>query len=189
MAQYPSVTALPIRLAALAALGLLPITACGNEPDGASTVSPDASSPSEPSTPDDASPEQSPDDTGEGDGTDDQTGSDQEAAVSLVIERTLGDDQSLSPEAGYEEGTWTLTCSPVGGDHPAPEAACAEIEEVGTEPFLLDTTDMMCTMQMGGPEVVHVTGHIDGTRIDTEFNKVGGCEIDRFETVDAVITP
>ncbi|MFI6579110.1 SSI family serine proteinase inhibitor [Nocardiopsis sp. NPDC050513] len=185
MAQYPSVTALPTRLAALAALGLLLITACGNEPDETSTVAPDASSPSEPSTPGDASPEESPD--GQTGSSDQESG--EEAAVSLVIERTLGEDQSLSPEPGYEEGTWTLTCSPVGGDHPDPESACAEIEEVGTEPFLLDTTDMMCTMQMGGPEVVDVTGHIDGTEIDTEFNKVGGCEIDRFETVSTVITP
>ncbi|OLT29516.1 proteinase inhibitor I4 serpin [Nocardiopsis sp. CNR-923] len=177
MAQYPSVTALPTRLAALAALGLLLITACGNEPDEASTVAPDSSSPS---VPDDASP----DDTG-----DQSRSSNQGAAVSLVIERTLGYDQSLPPETGYEEGTWTLTCSPVGGDHPDPEAACAEIEEVGAEPFLLDTTDMTCTMQMGGPEVVYVTGRIDGTEIDTEFNKVGGCEIDRFETVSTVITP
>ncbi|WP_116247933.1 SSI family serine proteinase inhibitor [Nocardiopsis sp. FIRDI 009] len=197
MAHYPSVTAPPTRLAALAALGLLLITACGNEPDEVNAGAPDTSSPSEPTTPptaeseNDASPEEAPDGTGAGDGTDGQmpVDTDPDAATSLVIERTLAEGQSMPSEPGYAEGTWTLTCSPVGGDHPDPEAACAEIEEVGTEPFLLDTTNMMCTEQYGGPEVVSVTGHIDDVLIDTEFNKNGGCEIDRFEDVRTVIAP
>ena len=165
MAQLTIATALPTRLAALAALGLL-ITACGTEPDEVGTAAPEA--------------EQESDDTETTTPASD---------TSLTIERTLGDDEGLSPEAGYEEGVWSLTCDPAGGDHPEAEAACAEIAEVGTEPFLMDTSDMMCTMQMGGPEVVIVTGHIGDTEIDTEFNKVGGCEIDRFETVATVIAP
>ncbi|MCY9786521.1 SSI family serine proteinase inhibitor [Nocardiopsis sp. EMB25] len=197
MAQYPSVTAPSTRLAALAALGLLLITACGNEPDEVSAGAPDTSSPSDPTVPpadpseNDTSPEESPDGTGDANGTDDPmpVDTDPDAAVSLVIERTLEEEQHSPPEAGYSEGTWTLTCSPVGGNHPDPEAACAEIEEVGTEPFLLDTTNMMCTEQYGGPEVVNVTGHVDDVLIDTEFNKNGGCEIDRFEDVRTVLNP
>ncbi|RKS06501.1 subtilisin inhibitor-like [Nocardiopsis sp. Huas11] len=182
MAQLTIATALPTRLAALAALGLL-ITACGTESDEVGTAAPEAEQESEsPPAPEDEQ-EASPEDS------DDPDGSTPAADTALTIERTLSEDEALSPQAGYEEGVWTLTCDPVGGDHPEAEAACAEIAEVGTEPFLMDTTDMMCTMQMGGPEVVIVTGHIGDTEIDTEFNKVGGCEIDRFETVSTVIAP
>jgi len=169
MSLHTFATALPVRLAALAALGLL-ITACGNEPTEVNAPAPG----SDPSATDD-------------EGGDGSAGGD--ADVELTIERSLNEDESLTPESGYEEGTWTLTCAPAGGDHPDPEAACAEIDEVGDEPFVLDTGDMACTMIMGGPEVVHVTGHVGGTEVDTEFTKVNGCEVDRFETVHTVLNP
>ncbi len=185
MAQHTFATALPTRLAALAALGLL-LTACGNEPAevnapaSESESAPDETSPSEsPDDPSSATDAPAPGETGGG-----------EAETSLTIERTLSGDEGLEPAEGYEEGVWTLTCSPAGGDHPDPEAACAEIEEVGTGPFTSgDTSDMMCTMQVGGPEVVHVTGHVGETEVDTEFNKRNGCEIERFETLSTVLNP
>lgn len=181
MAQHTIATALPTRLAALAALGLL-LTACGNEPTevGAPASGSDESSPS---APDQDAP------SAEEEGTESPQEAPGDSTTELTIERSLSDEGGLSPESGFEAGVWTLTCAPEGGDHPAPEAACTEIEEVGTDPFLLDTTDMMCTMQIGGPEVVRVTGHIGGTEIDTEFNKRNGCEIDRFASVEAVIAP
>lgn len=176
MAQHTFATALPARLAALAALGLL-LTACGNEPT-------EVGSPSAPSAPDQDAP------SAEEEGNESPRESpDGGSGTELTIERSLDEEEGLAPESGFEEGTWTLTCAPAGGDHPDPEAACAEIEEVGTEPFLLDTSDMMCTMQIGGPEVVRVTGRIDGTEIDTEFNKRNGCEIERFAEVEEVIAP
>ncbi|WP_159944269.1 MULTISPECIES: SSI family serine proteinase inhibitor [unclassified Nocardiopsis] len=176
MAEYTLAAALPSRLAALAALGLL-ITACGNEPAEVNAPAPESEQSDQTAPP--------PGTTGEGSEEESADGAD----VELTIERSLSDDEALSPEEGYEEGVWTLTCGPEGGSHPAPEAACAEIEEVGAEPFVLDTSDMVCTMQIGGPEVVHVTGHVGGTEVDTEFNKRNGCEIDRFETVETVLNP
>ncbi|CAL9492220.1 subtilase-type protease inhibitor [Nocardiopsis dassonvillei] len=182
MAQHTFATALPTRLAALAALGLL-LTACGNEPTEVGTPA-TGSDESSPSAPDQDAPSDG------GDGTDaPQEAPGEGSSTELTIERSLGDDEGPTPQSGFEEGTWTLTCAPAGGDHPDPESACAEIEEVGTEPFLLDTSDMMCTMQIGGPEVVRVTGSIDGTEIDTEFNKRNGCEIERFAEVEEVIAP
>ncbi|PDP88426.1 proteinase inhibitor I4 serpin [Glycomyces fuscus] len=171
MAQHTFATALPTRLAAFAALGLL-LTACGNEPAEVNAPAPESAS-------DETSPSASPGAPSEG-----------EAETRLTIERTLSGDEGLEPAEGYEEGVWTLTCSPVGGDHPEPEAACAEIREVGAGPFTGgDTSDMTCTMQVGGPEVVHVTGHVGGTEVDTEFDKRNGCEIERFETVSTVLNP
>ena len=181
MAQHTIVTALPTRLAALAALGLF-LTACGNEPVEVGALA-SGSDETSPFAPDRESPSAGEEATGS---PADSSGS---PTTELTIERSLDDEGGLSPESGFEAGVWTLTCAPDGGDHPSPETACTAIEEVGTDPFLLDTAGMMCTMQIGGPEVVRVTGHIGDTGIDTEFNKRNGCEIDRFVDVAAVISP
>ncbi|WP_087095984.1 SSI family serine proteinase inhibitor [Nocardiopsis sp. JB363] len=174
MRMHTFATALPTRLAALAALGLL-ITACGNEPAEVDAPGSDAEAPQETET--DAA-----------DGNDEEAdGGD--AAVELVIETSVSGEDGTPAEEGFEEGTWTLTCAPAGGDHPDPEAACAAIDELGTEPFTMDTSDMACTMQVGGPEEARVTGHVEDTEIDTEFNKRNGCEIDRFGDVEAVLNP
>ena len=163
MRKHTFEKALPTRLAALAALGLL-ITACGNQPEEVNAPAPETDS-------------EAPEENGS-------------AEVDLVIQQSLSeDDDGLTAEEGFEEGEWTLTCAPAGGDHPDAEAACAEIEDIGVEPFTRDTTDEMCTMEIGGPEVVRVTGEVNGTEIDTEFNKLNGCEIDRFEQAGSVINP
>lgn len=169
MRKHTFEKALPTRLAALAALGLL-ITACGNQPDEVNAPAPETDT----EAPENEAPEE------------EENGS---AEVDLVIVQSLSDEDGLTAEEGFEEGEWTLTCDPAGGDHPDPEAACAEIEDIGVEPFTMDTTDMMCTMEIGGPEVVQVTGTVNGTEIDTEFNKQNGCEIDRFEQAGSVINP
>ncbi|HJE57091.1 MAG TPA: subtilase-type protease inhibitor [Nocardiopsis listeri] len=176
MRMHTFATALPTRLAALAALGLL-ITACGNEPAEVDAPAPGAEAPEETET----------DGTEEEEDAEDTDGGD--AAVELVIETSVSGEDGLPVQEGFEEGTWTLTCAPAGGDHPDPEAACAAIDEIGTEPFTMDTFDMACTMQIGGPEEARVTGHIEDTEIDTEFNKRNGCEIERFGDVEAVIAP
>ncbi|GHD32024.1 SSI family serine proteinase inhibitor [Nocardiopsis kunsanensis] len=168
MRMHTIATALPTRLAALAALGLL-LTACGNESSEVATPAPD----------------QNGDDAGDGAGGE----ASGDAEVELTIERSLSDDESLEPAEGFEEGTYTLTCAPTGGDHPDPEAACEQIEEAGEEPFTLDTSDMACTMQIGGPEEAHVTGQVHGTEIDTEFHQRNGCEIERFEELETVLNP
>lgn len=169
MAQHTFTAALPARLTALAAVVLL-AAACGNGPSGTAPGSPGDGGSAPSTTEQDAPP-------GEGEGTE------------LAIERSL--DGEAAPGLDFQEGTWTLTCAPAGGDHPAPEEACARIDEVGTDPFVSDgqDKDVPCTLQYGGPEVVRVTGHIDGTEIDTEFTKQNGCEIERFDTVAEVVDP
>lgn len=173
MAQHTFATALPTRLAALAALGLL-ITACGNEPAEVEAPAPESEQSDETTSPSD----------------EDASGEGGNAETQLTIERSLSDDEGLEPDEGYEEGVWTLTCAPAGGDHPDPEAACAQIEEADTDTFVDgETSDVACTMQVGGPEVVHVTGNVEGTEVDAEFNKRNGCEIERYESLSTVFNP
>ncbi|WP_017615757.1 SSI family serine proteinase inhibitor [Nocardiopsis salina] len=179
MRMHTLATTLPTRLAALAALGLL-LTACGNDSSEVNAPAPDNDNGESTEAPGNEGDDADNEDDGEASG---------DAEVELTIERSLSEDESLEPAEGFEEGTYTLTCGPEGGDHPDVEAACAQIEESGEEPFTLDTSDMACTMQIGGPEEAHVTGQVHGTEIDTEFNQRNGCEIERFEELDAVLNP
>ncbi|MFC9941018.1 SSI family serine proteinase inhibitor [Nocardiopsis alba] len=196
MREHNFGTALPTRLAALAALGLL-LTACGNDATEVGSSGPDAEAPQETAPETDPSEETDPTDgtseENDSDDTDDsvtsEDGGNGDAEVELVIEAFVADEDGLPPSEDFQEGTWTLTCSPTGGDHPDPEAACSEIDELGSEPFVMETDGMACTMQVGGPEAARVTGHVGDTEIDTEFNRHNGCEIERFSDVEAVIAP
>ncbi len=108
----------------------------------------------------------------------------------LTIELSSnGADDSEAGLEDFEPGTWTLTCSPDGGDHPDPEAACADLEEVGPNGFDEVPDDQMCTHIYGGPQTAQVTGHLAGTEVDTEFSRADGCEIDRFDSMGTVLTP
>ncbi|MUL44070.1 hypothetical protein FZ103_23400 [Streptomonospora sp. PA3] len=85
---------------------------------------------------------------------------------------------------------WRLTCDPAGGDHPAPEAACADLAEAGgAEAFEPVPADTPCTFIYGGPQVARVTGHVGDTEIDAELTRADGCELKRYEDLGAVLAP
>lgn len=101
-----------------------------------------------------------------------------ELTIELAVSPENGEPAGLD---GFSPGAWTLTCSPAGGDHPDPEAACAALADAGADVFAPVPADRPCTMIYGGPETATVTGHIEQTPVDAEFNRVNGCEIDRWE--------
>lgn len=121
-----------------------------------------------------------------------QTPEDGETApqTKLTIELSLGEegDAGLAPD-DFEPGTWTLTCAPAGGDHPDPEAACADLQEVGVEGFAEVPDDRMCTQIYGGPQTARVSGHVAGTEVETTFGRANGCEIDRYDAMGTVLAP
>lgn len=117
--------------------------------------------------------------------TDDQTAA--EAELTIVI--TIDPDAEELPEADYEPAEWTLTCAPAGGDHPDPEAACAELAELDLEVFEPVSGDTSCTMIYGGPVLASVTGQIDGTEVDAEFDRSDGCEIHRWDEMGQMLEP
>ncbi|MBB6174299.1 hypothetical protein HNR23_004359 [Nocardiopsis mwathae] len=111
------------------------------------------------------------------------------AGTELTIEITYEEGSELTPEDAAPR-EWTLTCSPAGGDHPDPEQACADLEKAGgPEAFAEVPDDQVCTHIYGGPEIAAVSGHVDGTEIDTVFNRSGGCEIARYDDMGAVLEP
>ncbi|MFF2007826.1 SSI family serine proteinase inhibitor [Streptomyces sp. NPDC058195] len=96
---------------------------------------------------------------------------------------------SGSGHAGAD-GTFRLRCAPVGGGHPAARAACGRLDELadqGVNPFAPVPGDMLCTLQSGGPATARITGIWRGRSIDAAFNRSGGCEISRWNTLRPVL--
>ena len=85
------------------------------------------------------------------------------------------------------EPGWTVTCGPVGGTHPDAEAVCALLDAEGEALFEPVPADAVCTDIFGGPEVVHVSGWLDGESIDATFTRTNGCEIDRWDAASLLI--
>ena len=76
---------------------------------------------------------------------------------------------------------WTLRC-PSGGTLPDAAAACRKLAEV-QDPFAPVPKSSGCTQIYGGPEIADVRGTFDGNRVDTQFSRGDGCELERWNKV------
>ncbi|HRA50193.1 SSI family serine proteinase inhibitor [Actinotalea sp.] len=98
----------------------------------------------------------------------------------VAADLTIGLDET----GGGTVVTTTLSCAPVGGDHPDANAACAALEAAGgAEAFAPLPPDATCTEQYGGPQTATVTGTVDGERVDADFSRINGCEIARWDAL------
>lgn len=79
--------------------------------------------------------------------------------------------------------TYSLSCEPAGGDHPDPAAACASLAAAGTEAFAPADPDLACTEIYGGPQTATVTGSLDGTQVNSAYNRTDGCQIARWDAL------
>ncbi|GAA2617139.1 SSI family serine proteinase inhibitor [Actinomadura fulvescens] len=86
----------------------------------------------------------------------------------------------VKPSAKAPAKTWTLTCDPVGGDHPKAAQACAAVAKV-KDPFQPPPTGQICTKIYGGPQVATVTGTWQGKPVEARFTRADGCELHRWQ--------
>ncbi|MCB5168911.1 subtilase-type protease inhibitor [Streptomyces bambusae] len=87
-------------------------------------------------------------------------------------------------------GTYELTCEPIGGTHPEARRACARLDtfaKEGSDPFAPVSTRRMCTQQYGGPATARVTGTWLGKPVKAEFDRKNGCEISRWKDLEPVL--
>jgi hypothetical protein len=89
---------------------------------------------------------------------------------------------SVRASAQAPAKTWSLTCDPVGGDHPKAAQACAALAKA-PDAFKPVPPDMMCTKIYGGPEVATVKGTWHGKPVDTRFTRTDGCQLARWSKV------
>ncbi|GAB2868268.1 SSI family serine proteinase inhibitor [Actinocorallia aurea] len=90
---------------------------------------------------------------------------------------------TLKKAPNAQEETWTLTCDPAGGTHPAAAKACAQLAAGGADVFAPLPADAACTDGYGGPEQGTVTGTWNGAAVNASYSRKDGCEIERWEKV------
>jgi len=95
---------------------------------------------------------------------------------------------TVTSDSGATPTSWTLTCDPAGGTHPAPEGACRALD-AARDPFAPVPADLLCTQVYGGPETAKVTGTWRGERVAATYKRTDGCEIARWDALAAVLAP
>ena len=112
-------------------------------------------------------------------------------ALLVVVIDSRSDESGGSAESG---GELTVTVWPDGREQDgegvsrgfsceagSTEPACAVIARLAPASFAPTPPDVACTEIYGGPAEAQVTGTLRGDEIDAAFNRVNGCEIDRFQ--------
>jgi ABC-type transport system substrate-binding protein len=91
---------------------------------------------------------------------------------------------TVVPGDGSAGSTWTLSCDPPSGDHPAPDQACewlASARDLDPDPLDPVGGDVACTEIYGGAQTATVTGTLAGEPLDSAFSRTNGCEIARWD--------
>ena len=96
------------------------------------------------------------------------------AATALMI--------AVSPGDGGATRHWTLHCNQAGGTLPRAADACARLARLRA-PFVPVPPASMCTQIYGGPQIARVRGTFRGQAVRATFNRIGGCEIARWNRV------
>lgn len=170
----PAVRLAVVLMAALALTGCRTGQADDAGPGGSDADAPTTGSPDDPVSSDDP--------PGPGDDSPDPgEPADPVAADLVVVVDATGEGATT---------TWTLTCEPVGGDHPDAEAACAALATAGgATAFAPTPRDVACTEQWGGPQTATVTGTVGGESVDATFDRRNGCEISRWDALAPLFGP
>lgn len=95
----------------------------------------------------------------------------------------------VHPGPGRPPSTWTLTCDPPGGTHPAPAAACAALAAAAPDPFAEVPADVLCSQIYGGPQTATVTGTYRGRPVQTRFSRTDGCQTERWDRLAPLFSP
>jgi hypothetical protein len=97
--------------------------------------------------------------------------------ASLTV--TVDDDGA---DGAAEPRTLELQCA-----EPTDSQACGAAAGISAADVRETPDDTACTMQFGGPEEATITGTIRGDEIDASFSRTDGCEITRWEKVQALL--
>lgn len=76
--------------------------------------------------------------------------------------------------------TYTLSCPQGTGTLRKARAACSRLRQVSVKAFAPVPAGTACTEIYGGAQVAHVSGRFAGKKIDADFNRTNGCEIERW---------
>jgi hypothetical protein len=94
----------------------------------------------------------------------------------LVI--TVDDDG----EGGAPARELELDCA-----EPTDSQACGAVAGVSARDLAPTPPDTACTQLFGGPETATIKGQIRGEDVDATFSRNDGCQIERWERVEALL--
>ena len=77
---------------------------------------------------------------------------------------------------------YVLRCRPAAGTLPHPGEACAQLARFD-DPFALAPPGIPCALDSGGLEYATVRGRYGNTFVETSFNRLNPCEIQRWDRV------
>jgi hypothetical protein len=109
-------------------------------------------------------------------------GSEDETAGSGAPETTLEITVWSKGRDADEPRVIRLECPPDASD-----PACTRLAELGPDAFDPVPADMACTELYGGPQEARVEGTIDGEPVEARLSRANGCEIARWDAVEAVV--
>jgi hypothetical protein len=70
-----------------------------------------------------------------------------------------------------------------------PSSSCNEAaEQLTPEDFEPVSPQAACTKIYGGPDTATISGTLGGEPVETELNRNGGCEIERFARFEPLLT-
>ena len=81
---------------------------------------------------------------------------------------------------------YTLHCGPARGTVPDPSAACRVLARLA-HPFAPTPPGTFCTDLAIGPDEAVIRGRLHGVKVHAQLKVQGGCEIDRWRRVAAVV--
>jgi len=64
---------------------------------------------------------------------------------------------------------------------------CGAVADLGAKAFAATPGSTACTQQYGGPDTATVKGTLNGKPVDARFSRTDGCEISRWEKVQALL--
>jgi hypothetical protein len=112
-------------------------------------------------------------------GSDEATPSAGKDAKLASLTVTVDDDGAKGSGAARE---LELEC-----EEPTDSQACGAAAGVSAADVRETSGDTACTMIYGGPEEATIKGTIRGAEIDASFKRTDGCEIARWEKVQALL--
>lgn len=115
----------------------------------------------------------------------------QDATADPTVDLTI----EFSADGGSVTDTYQLVCAgtdPLQGEGvPDPGAACAQLAEHGTAPFVDETSSggISCTQQIAGMQRATVAGSVDGQPVEAAFSLTDGCQISRWQQLTGLLGP
>lgn len=114
-------------------------------------------------------------------------------ALALLLSACGGDD-AAAPGTGPGDGETRLVVRHLDGERQvgatdlrcaAGDPRCARV--VALLPELRPDPDEVCTQIYGGPERMIVEGMVDGEPVRVEVTRTDGCEIARYDRLEAAL--